>query len=52
MTSPTWGVTTMFEGELEVTDEGQGLLRMIRLRGADAIELTVDLVTGEHEVTT
>lgn len=39
-----------FHGELEVTDEGQGLLRMIRLRGEDAIELMVDLSTGEHEL--
>ncbi len=40
-----------FDGNLEVTDEGQGLLRMIWVRDEDAIELTVDLVGGEHEVT-
>ncbi len=41
-----------FEGELEVTDEGQGLLRMTRIHGRLGIELTVDLATGEHEITT
>ena len=39
-----------FDGELEVADEGQGLLRMVRVESGDFVELTVDLVSGEHEV--
>lgn len=41
-----------FEGVLDVTDEGQGLLRMGWLRGDDLAELTVDLVAGEFSVVT
>ena len=41
-----------FDGELEVTDEGHGVLRLIWIHGEDAIELTVDLVDGGFEVTT
>ncbi len=40
-----------FDGELEVTDEGQGLMRMTWFVDDSSVELTVDLVTGESEVT-
>jgi len=36
-----------FDGELEVTDEGQGLLRMTWFGGSAVAELTVDLTSGE-----
>ena len=39
-----------FDGELEVTDEGQGLLRMTWFSGADVAELMVDLRTGDLEI--
>jgi len=39
-----------FGGELEVTDEGQGLLRMTWSLHEASAELAVDLLTGEYEV--
>lgn len=39
-----------FDGELEVTDEGQGLLRLTWFSGADVAELMVDLATGDLDV--
>jgi sucrose phosphorylase len=41
-----------FDGELQVTYEGHGVLRLMWVHGDDAIELTVDLADGGCEVTT
>ena len=41
-----------FDGTLEVTDDGRGLMHMTWTNDGDRAELGVDLVAGEAKVTT